>query len=98
MRIRRLPGAITDLDEIYAYVAAHNELAAGRLVHDVAVSIEGLADYPYKGRERPDIHPTARSRPVGRYLILYRVTEATVDIVRVMHGARDLTAAREAFD
>jgi plasmid stabilization system protein ParE len=26
----------------------------------------------------------------GNYLVLYRITESFVDIVRVVHGARDL--------
>lgn len=97
MRIRRLPGAVADLDEIYEYVAERDPSAADRLADDVTASIEQLAVHPYLGRERPDIHVTARSRPVGNYLVLYRVAPDTVDIVRIMHGARDLVAARDAF-
>ena len=33
----------------------------------------------------------ARSLNVGNYLILYRIEARTVEIVRIVHGARDLT-------
>jgi toxin ParE1/3/4 len=43
------------------------------------------------GRSRPDIADAARSLNVGNYLILYRIEARTVEIVRIVHGARDLT-------
>jgi plasmid stabilization system protein ParE len=30
-----------------------------------------------------------RRRPVGKYLILYRIDQDRVGIVRILHGARD---------
>lgn len=42
------------------------------------------------GRLRPDIAPELRYFVVGNYLILYRTVENGIQIVRVIHGARDL--------
>jgi len=42
------------------------------------------------GFRRDDLAPELRAWPVGNYLIFYRVQNNTVDIVRVIHGARDL--------
>jgi toxin ParE1/3/4 len=42
------------------------------------------------GRARPELRPDLRSFPCGAYLILYRAVDDGVEIVRVVHGARNL--------
>jgi toxin ParE1/3/4 len=42
------------------------------------------------GRERIDIAPLVRSFPVNNYLIFYRLIEEGIEIVRVIHGARNI--------
>jgi toxin ParE1/3/4 len=42
------------------------------------------------GRARPELRPDLRSFPYGSYLILYRVINDGVEIVRVVHAARNL--------
>lgn len=91
MKIRRLPSAIRDLDDIWLHVALDDEAAATRLVERIARGVDRLADYPLSGPPRPDIAPDAHSLAVGNYLVLYRVGEESVDIVRVLHGAREIT-------
>jgi plasmid stabilization system protein ParE len=49
-----------------------------------------LADNPLMGRLRPEIAPELRYFTVGKYLILYRTVLDGVQIVRIIHGARDL--------
>jgi toxin ParE1/3/4 len=44
------------------------------------------------GPSRPDIAPTLRCFRVGNYLIFYRQAQDGAEIVRVVHGARDLPA------
>lgn len=44
------------------------------------------------GPARPDIAKEMRYHPVGSYLLLYRLIKNGVEIVRVVHGARDLLA------
>lgn len=48
------------------------------------------ADNPEIGPARPDIAPEFRYFPVGGYLILYRLVKGNVEIVRVVHGMRNL--------
>lgn len=36
------------------------------------------------------IAPGLRSFPVGKYLIFYRLIDGGLEIVRVLHGARDI--------
>ncbi len=47
------------------------------------------------GRARPELPSGLRSFPVGNYLILYRPTDYGVEIVRVVHGSRDIEALFE---
>ena len=42
------------------------------------------------GRARPEIRADLRSFPYGAYLILFRALEDGVEIVRVVHAARNL--------
>ena len=50
------------------------------------------------GRRREELAPGLRSFPVGRYLIFYVPLTNGVDIVRVLHGSRDLVALFEDDD
>ena len=88
MRIRRLPAAIRDVDDIWFHIAADNPAAATRLIERIAAGVARLADFPESGPARPEIGEGARSLTIGNYLVLYRIERDTVDIVRVLHGAR----------
>jgi toxin ParE1/3/4 len=45
---------------------------------------------PGIGRERIDIAPLVRSFPVSNYLIFYRLLNEGIEILRVIHGARNI--------
>jgi toxin ParE1/3/4 len=49
-----------------------------------------LARNPTAGRERPELAPGLRSVPIGRDLLFHRPTDDGVEIVRVLHGSRDI--------
>jgi toxin ParE1/3/4 len=51
-----------------------------------------IASRPKMGRERPDLKPNIRSFVVMSWIIFYRVDDDFVEIVRVLHSARDLDA------
>lgn len=89
-RLRRLPNAIRDLDQIWLHVAQHDIHAADRLIADLLDSTQILLSYPYSGPAKPHIAPDMRTLSVRRYTILYRVTDHVIDIVRVVHQARDI--------
>jgi toxin ParE1/3/4 len=85
------PAAEADLDDIWLNIALENPAAADRLIDSVQQRTGQLSEFPELGRSRPDIADAARSLNVGNYLILYRIEARTVEIVRIVHGARDLT-------
>ncbi len=80
-----------DLLEIWLYIAAENPAAADRQLDRFEAAFTSLARNPELGPARPDLAPAMRYYVVGRYLILYQQNGASVEIVRVVHGARYLS-------
>jgi toxin ParE1/3/4 len=88
--IKRTAQAEEDLIDIWLYIAHDDVRAADRVLDDIEEKLLLLADQPDLGPARPDIAPDLRYFPVRRYLILYRQITDGIEIVRVVHGARDV--------
>ena len=86
------PHAEADLDEILGFVADDSVEAAVRLHDKFLTQCRALAATPGIGRKRPELDDGVLSWPVGRYVIFYRSTERGIDVLRILHGARDLDA------
>jgi plasmid stabilization system protein ParE len=54
-----------------------------------------LASFPGMGRRYDDLNPGLRGLPLEGYIILYRILEDGIEIVRVANGRQDL---RSLFD
>ncbi|WP_348625603.1 type II toxin-antitoxin system RelE/ParE family toxin [Mesorhizobium sp. L2C084A000] len=52
----------------------------------------GNCTYPFLGAPRDDIAPGIRHLVVGDYLTLYRVDDDAIEIIRVLHGKRNIEA------
>src|SRR5438874_8422303 len=80
-----------DLRDIRAYIAEHGSTrAAARWVGTLRERFQRLADTPGMGQPRDDLARGLRSLAVGEYLIFYIEVRAGIDIVHVLHGARDI--------
>ena len=80
-----------DYDEIWGYVAARDLTAADRLVDHFDATLKIIAFAPNIGRKVEELAPNLRSFPIGSYLIFYRPIEDGIQLIRVVHGARDIT-------
>jgi toxin ParE1/3/4 len=89
-QIVRTAEAQSDLWEILLFIARDNEDAAFRLIDTIDEKLRMLAEFPGAGQARPELLPNLRSFPVGRYLIFYRPIENGIEVLRVIHGARNL--------
>ena len=90
--VRLLAEARKDLDEIWSFVAADSVEQADRLVTRLLdVCDSTLATFPQSGRPRPELDVGLGSLSVGNYVVFYRFTEDAVQVVRILHGARDLS-------
>jgi toxin ParE1/3/4 len=85
------PLAQADLDSIWDYIAADSPAAADRLLERFQETFARLARHPLMGRARDELRPGLRSFSVRKYVVYYRFFEGRVIIVRVIHGARDVT-------
>jgi toxin ParE1/3/4 len=90
--IRYSATARADLLAIDAYLCAvAGEKAADRFVLRLIAKVESLRVMPERYRIRDELQPGLRAVLVDRYLVFYLVTDDVVSIVRVLHGAREIT-------
>lgn len=93
LRITRSPRSLVDLREIWDFIAEIDESAADRVLERIDAVVALLADNPFAGRSRPELHHEVRSFPAGRFMIFYRVLPDALAILRVFHGSRDISAS-----
>ncbi len=79
-----------DLYEIWSYIQKDNPRAADALIAELTRKFELLAEHKGIGTPRPKVHSDLRVFPVRRYLIVFRRIDDGIEIVRVVHSARDL--------
>lgn len=91
-RIIRSPEAKADALEIWSYIAEDNPTAADRLLDRFDNLFRQLLAQPQLGKAVPELAVNLRFIPVGAYLIFYRLVENDIQVVRILHGARDITA------
>ncbi len=93
MAHRLAPEARADLDDIAFHVASGSgDLAvAERLLSTITERFFLLSRYPHLGRPRDeDLGAGRRSLAVMGYVIVYRLDDGDVLILRVIRGSRDL--------
>ena len=89
--IRISAEAETDLDAIWDYIANDSPTNADRFLERLVTTLTTtLSTLPFAGRSRDEFEAGLRSFPVENYIAFYRVRKDTVEIVRIIHGARDL--------
>lgn len=92
-QLRFTENAERDLADIGNFIARDNPINAARFVARVEEHCQLLAAHPLLGRARDELVPGLRSLTFGRYVIFYRALDDGAEIVRVLHGARDLRRA-----
>jgi addiction module RelE/StbE family toxin len=88
MKIEWLPSAIGDFDEIVDYIAADNPAAALEQGDEIEQQVTSLSANHRMGR--PGKVKGTRELVIVRtpYLALYRLKNGTLQILRILHGAR----------
>ncbi len=91
-RISRRPLAAADVLEIWNYIAEDSIEQADRWVDRLDEKLGLIAGQPLMGRARNELAVDIRSFPFGRYVVFYVPIEDGIDVVRVLHSARDVDA------
>ena len=89
-----MPAAQADLIEIGDYIALDNPDRALRFVLEIEeVIFKQIADRPSSFPLRADLAVDLWVAHHRRYLIFFRQLSNSIQIVRVLHGARDIANA-----
>ena len=84
------PEAVEDIDAIAAYIERDSPWYARAVASKIVETAESIPEYPELGRMVREIDdPAIRERLVHRYRVIYRLDEARVLIVAVIHGRQD---------
>lgn len=91
MRVIVTPLARESLRDISRYLDRVSTEASRRTVRRLLERVRQLADFPESGRVVPEFQ-TAQVRELieGRYRIWYRVSEDRIEVLAVIHGARQV--------
>lgn len=90
--VRYLSTAIADLEDIFDYILQDNPSAAASMLEKFDAAISRLAGNPYLGvvpRDERLRRLGYRMLIIAEYLVFYVVKPHTVQIRRILHGARD---------
>jgi antitoxin ParD1/3/4 len=98
-RYRLTPQAEADLFEIWCYIARDSIRVADKVEAAIHRACELAAQAPLGGRERRDL----TTRPLRfwtvpryhNYLIVYDPSLLPVQVIRILHGARNVPAILE---
>ncbi len=97
------PAADEDLDDQAGYLAMHASLDVALRFYDAASStFAKIASMPGIGERWPSANPRLANLHISRiegfekHLIFYRPAADGIDIIRVLHGARDIESVLES--
>lgn len=100
--VRYTPKATRDIDESAAWICRENPAAAHRFLEAVKLTGNTVSQMPGIGSRRyanialrPGIR-MVKVKGFENYLLFYLEREATVDIIRVLHSARDIPSALQS--
>ena len=80
-----------DLREIRDHISKDSPESARYLMMRFVEAFRLLANHPDLGHTREDLAtPSLRFWPVGSYLVIYVAEKQPIEIVAVVHGARDV--------
>lgn len=80
--------ALNDVERIFRYIARDNLEASKKTIFKIEKSTESLAFHPFVGREGRKKGTRELVIVKKPYIVVYRLRENRVEILRVLHGAQ----------
>lgn len=84
------PLAESDLENIWDYFLDYSAEAAKRIIKEFGQKFDLLSENPKLGRSHDEFIVHLRSFPHKKYVIFYFPTENGIEVLRVLHGARNI--------
>ena len=100
--VRITPKVDYDIDECCAWIRKENPAAALRFLQAVERTCSSVSQMPGIGSLRyadiPLVHGVRVIKITGfeHYLLFYLEHEASIDVIRLLHGARDIPEALQS--
>jgi len=88
--IFKRPLAELDLLDIWDYIADDSPDRADTFLDRIEAKLSLLAQNPSLGKKRPELLSDLRSFPIGNYVVFYQQVDTGIDVVRLLHGSRDI--------
>jgi toxin ParE1/3/4 len=94
--VQKRPQALRDIEKCFVFIAEDDLEVGLRFLLAVEKTLNELAQLPQIGRTQEFENPSLRGirmwfvKGFERYLIFYFVTETWIDIIRLIHSARDI--------
>lgn len=83
--------AVSDLQNVVNYISQDSAIYADAMAERIISSCETIASFPQSGRIVPEVsNPKIREIIVGPYRIMYRVKRNVLQILAIIHSARDV--------
>ena len=95
-RVTRRPLAEADILEIWDYIAEDSIVEADPWMDRLDEKLRLWATLPMMGRSRDELATGLRSLAFGRYVVFCETLPDGIDVVRVLHGSRDIDATFDA--
>ncbi|MEN3931745.1 type II toxin-antitoxin system RelE/ParE family toxin [Microvirga sp. W0021] len=96
---RLTPAAYDDLDDIWRYTAETWSLEqADKYIDELSDVFETIASLPSLARERMEFNPPVRIHVHQSHLVIYRISDNFVDILRLLGGRQDWISVLKAAD
>jgi len=89
MRIRWTPAAALDLQRISDYLKDHHPHYREPTIRKLYAAIRSLKESPHLGRVGREQGTRELVFPPLPYVAVYRVTEHSIEVLRIFHGAQD---------
>lgn len=86
------PQAEQDLVDIWLYIADDSPANADQFLNHLTEQAQLFVTLPKSGKARPELAQDLRSFPVEKYILFYREQGSNIELVRVLHAARDIDA------
>lgn len=96
---RFTPHAEADLEDIWRYTAqTWSPDQADTYIDSLIQTIETLVAMPTIARERAEFDPPVRIHPAAEHLIIYRIEEPFLVVIRILGGRQNWRAMLEVID
>ena len=89
MRLRWTIPAANDLYNIVQHIRKDNPTAAVKVATTLYDGCAGLREFPRRGRKGRIEHTRELVFPGLPYIVVYRIQDQIVELLRIYHGAQD---------